>query len=119
MTYRTHSLMSTFYSKYIFPWVCDWALDQPFVASLRRAQLAEVSGEILEIGGGTGLNLTCYPPHVRKITTADPNPGTNKRRRKRKDQAGNEVGQRAMRGEDWPCTADAVDVVVKCGRLCT
>jgi len=37
-----------------------------------------VDGEILEIGVGTGLNLPHYPPHVRKITTADPNPGMNK-----------------------------------------
>jgi hypothetical protein len=68
-----------FYSKHIFPRFYDWLMDKPFWAKHRQAQLASVEGEILEIGVGTGLNLPHYPPHVRKITTADPNPGMNKR----------------------------------------
>ena len=31
-------------------------------------------GRILEIGLGTGLNLPCYPGHVRRITALDVNP---------------------------------------------
>jgi SAM-dependent methyltransferase len=111
--------MSTFYSKYIFPRVCDWALDQPFVASWRRTQLAAVRGEILEIGVGTGLNLPCYPSHVRKITTVEPNPGTNKRRRKRIEQTGIEVDERVIRGEELPFPDDSFDFVVSSFTLCS
>jgi hypothetical protein len=40
--------------------------------------LAEVSGEVLEIGFGTGLNLTHCTKHARRITTVDPNSVWNK-----------------------------------------
>ena len=56
-----------FYSRVIFPWLCDLSLDRPFVAKHRRELLSSVSGETLEIGFGTGLNLPCYPEDVRKI----------------------------------------------------
>lgn len=71
------------YSKHIFPRFYDHLMDKPFWAKYRNEQLASVDGEILEIGVGTGLNLPHYPPHVRKITTADPNPGMNKRLQRR------------------------------------
>jgi protein-L-isoaspartate O-methyltransferase len=80
-----------FYAQVIVPLLCDFGLDRPFVARYRRELLAHASGNILEIGFGTGLNLPCYPPHVRKITTVDPNPGMHRRARKRIKQAGIEV----------------------------
>ena len=64
-----------FYSRTIFPCLCEFAMNQPYVATHRKELLASTSGEILEIGFGTGLNLPHYPDHVRKSTAVDPNPG--------------------------------------------
>ena len=64
-----------FYAQVIVPLLCDFGLDRPFVARYRRELLAHASGNILEIGFGTGLNLPFYAPHVRKVTTVDPNVG--------------------------------------------
>src|SRR6516162_1614164 len=75
-------------SKVIVPLLCDFGLDRPFVARYRRELLAHASGTLLEIGFGTGLNLPCYPPHVRKLTTVDPNAGMYRRARRRIKQAG-------------------------------
>jgi hypothetical protein len=61
-----------FYAEVIVPLLCDLGLDRPFVARYRRELLAHAGGDILEIGFGTGLNLPCYPPHVRKVTAVDP-----------------------------------------------
>ena len=63
-------------------------MDQPFWAKYRREQLAEVEGDILEIGVGTGLNLPHYPEHVKRISTVDPNPGMNKKLQRRIDEVG-------------------------------
>jgi ubiquinone/menaquinone biosynthesis C-methylase UbiE len=41
------------------------------VAALRRRVLREAAQPVLEIGFGTGLNLACYPDHVREITAVD------------------------------------------------
>src|SRR5262249_50868854 len=43
-----------FYAQVIVPLLCDFGLDQPFVARYRRELLADASGTILEIGFGTG-----------------------------------------------------------------
>src|SRR5262249_43439932 len=91
-----------FYSQVIVPILCDVGLDRPFVARHRRELLAHARGNILEIGFGTGLNLPCYPHHVRKVTTVDPNVGMYRRARKRIKQAGIEVDQQVLGGERLP-----------------
>lgn len=107
------------YSKYIFPCLYDPVMDRPFWAKYRREQLAGVDGEILEIGAGTGLNLPHYPPHVRKITTVDPNPGMNKRLRRRSEQTEIEIDQRMIRGESLPFESGGFDCVVSTLTLCS
>src|SRR6516164_11241027 len=91
-----------FYAQVVVPLLCDIGLDRPFVARYRRELLAHASGTILEIGFGTGLNLPCYPPHVRKLTTVDPNVGMYRRARRRIKQAGVEFDQAdCFQGSEW------------------
>ena len=108
-----------FYSRVIFPWLCDLALDKPFVAEHRRQLLSQVSGEILEIGFGTGLNLSCYPKQIRKITVVDPNPGMHGRAQKRIRQADIEVDNRLLSSEELPFEKATFDCVVSTFTLCS
>ncbi len=107
------------YSDHIFPRFYDRAMDRPFWAKYRQEHLAAVTGEILEIGVGTGLNLPHYPPHVRKITTVDPNPGMNKRLQRRLAEARIEVDTRVLRGESLPFSDASFDCVVSTITLCS
>ena len=107
------------YSRLIFPWLCDFALDQPFVAKHRRELLSQVGGETLEIGFGTGLNLLCYPKAVRQITVVDPNPGMHRRAQKRLRQADIEVDKRLLSSEELPFEAATFDCVVSTFTLCS
>ena len=66
-----------FYSRFVFPRLCDCLMGLPRLAKLRREVLASAGGDILEVGFGTGMNLAYYPEHIHKITTVDPNPGMN------------------------------------------
>jgi ubiquinone/menaquinone biosynthesis C-methylase UbiE len=108
-----------FYSRVIVPRLCDFGLDRPLVAKHRRELLAHASGNILELGFGTGLNLSCYPAHVRKLTTVDPNIGMHRRALKRIKRAGIEVDQRVLRGERLPFEDGAFDCVVSTFTLCS
>jgi ubiquinone/menaquinone biosynthesis C-methylase UbiE len=103
----------------IFPWLCDFALDQSFVAKHRRELLSRVGGETLEIGFGTGLNLSCYPKEVRKITVVDPNPGMQSRARMRLQQADIEVDNRLLSSEELPFEEATFDCVVSTFTLCS
>jgi ubiquinone/menaquinone biosynthesis C-methylase UbiE len=108
-----------FYSQVIVPLLCDFGLDRPLVARYRRELLTHAGGNILEIGFGTGLNLTCYPSHVRKLTTVDPNVGMYRRARRRIKQTGIEVDRRVVGGEQLPFADGTFDCVVSTFTLCS
>lgn len=50
--------------------ILDWMMRQ--MNALRPATLAPAEGEVLEVGFGTGLNLTYYPAAVRRVIGIDP-----------------------------------------------
>jgi ubiquinone/menaquinone biosynthesis C-methylase UbiE len=108
-----------FYAQAIVPLLCDFGLDRPFVARYRRELLAPAGGDVLEIGFGTGLNLPCYPPHVRKVTAVDPNAGMYRKARRRIKQAGVEIDRRVLGGERLPFEDGSFDCVVSTFTLCS
>ncbi len=108
-----------FYTKVVFPRLCDLLLNRPLVARHRRGLLAYASGDVLEIGFGTGLNLPFYPEGVRKLTTADPNAGMYSLARRRIKKAKVEVDQRVLSGERLPFDTGTFDCVVSTFTLCS
>jgi len=108
-----------FYSRVIFPRLCDWMMSDPRIAELRHDVLADVTGAILEIGFGTGLNLRHYPEHVRGITAVDPNPGMGRRAQERVAESGIAVDQRTIGSEALPFEEGTFDCVVSTWTLCS
>jgi ubiquinone/menaquinone biosynthesis C-methylase UbiE len=108
-----------FYSRTIFPRLCDFLLNRPFVAKYRRDLLARAHGDVLEIGLGTGLNLPHYSSVVRKLTTVDPNVGMNRLAQGRIKETNIEIDQRLMSGENLPFEDNAFDCVVSTFTLCS
>jgi ubiquinone/menaquinone biosynthesis C-methylase UbiE len=108
-----------FYTKVVFPRLCDLLLSRPLVARHRRELLAQAHGEVLEIGFGTGLNLPFYPEGVRRLTTADPNARMHSLARKRIEQPGIAVDQRVLSGERLPFDDGTFDCVVSTFTLCS
>ncbi len=39
---------------------------------MRQRLLAGAAGQVLEIGAGTGANLSCYGPEVESLTMTEP-----------------------------------------------
>ena len=107
------------YCRHLFPRLCDWVMSDTVMAKLRTEVLADVGGEVLEIGLGTGLNLPHYPSGVRRITTADPNPGMGRIARKRIADSSIAVDQRASGGEKLPFEGGTFDCVVSTWTLCS
>jgi SAM-dependent methyltransferase len=108
-----------FYCNVVFPRLCDWVMDLPQLAAHRRELLADVYGEVLEIGVGSGLNLLYYPEHVRKVTTIDPNAGMSKLLLKRIQQTGKAVDHFVVGAETLPFEGAAFDCVVSTWTLCS
>ncbi|HET6574082.1 MAG TPA: class I SAM-dependent methyltransferase [Fimbriiglobus sp.] len=108
-----------FYTQVVFPRLCDLLLNRPLVARHRRELLAHASGDVLEIGFGTGLNLPHYPEGVRKLTTVDPNAGMDSLARRRIKKSKVEVDQRVLSGERLPFDTGTFDCVVSTFALCS
>jgi ubiquinone/menaquinone biosynthesis C-methylase UbiE len=60
------------YSTHILPRLIDFVLGRREPMEYRRRALQAACGEVLEIGFGTGLNLSCYPGTVARLTVVDP-----------------------------------------------
>jgi ubiquinone/menaquinone biosynthesis C-methylase UbiE len=108
-----------FYSQVVFPRLLDWGMSSPDIEKYRQEVLAEVSGEVLEIGFGTGLNIPHYPKHIQKLTTIDVNPGMNALAQKRIDASGIEVDNQLLNGESLPMPDNTFDSVISTWTLCS
>jgi ubiquinone/menaquinone biosynthesis C-methylase UbiE len=108
-----------FYSRVIFPRLCDLLSNTPIVAKHRSQLLANAFGNALEIGFGTGLNLAHYPESVCKITTVDPNVGMHRIAQKRIKLARIEVDQRVLSSERLPFEDNCFDCAVSTFTLCS
>src|SRR5262245_32428914 len=60
------------YAQIVFPRLMDWLMSGPEFEKLRTSLLSEASGDVLEIGFGTGLNLPHYPARVSSLAAVDP-----------------------------------------------
>ena len=92
--------------------------EQAGLRAMRERLLAEASGDVLEIGGGTGANLPCYGPAVGSLMITEPEPSMLRRlegnvRARRPDA-------KVLRApaEDLPFDDDSFDVAVSTLVLC-
>jgi SAM-dependent methyltransferase len=86
----------------------------------RRARLlAPLSGGVVEIGAGTGLNLRHYPATVADLVLTEPDPGMAARLRRRLEEARPPTRVVEAAADALPIDDDSVDAVVSTMVLCT
>ena len=112
-------MLRRFYSRVIFPRLMDFSLNRPEVAELRKRILAEVTGDTLEIGFGTGLNLPHYPPQISAISALEPNEGMSGLAFRRIRDSQIKVKPLHHDGEDIPVADGSFDSVVSTWTLCS
>ncbi len=109
----------SFYHHYVFPWLLDLAMSSPMLREPRDRALAPARGRILEIGFGTGRNLTHYPPTVRRIEAIDPDPDLDRLSLPRIAHAAIEVDFHHLNAEHLPFEDGRFDTVVSTFTLCS
>lgn len=82
--------------------------------SMRKATAEGLSGEILEIGFGSGLNVDCYPDTIRKVHAIEPSFVGRRLAEPRIAQSPIEIRFDGLRGESLPLEDNSCD-----GALCT
>jgi ubiquinone/menaquinone biosynthesis C-methylase UbiE len=107
------------YSDVIFPYALEWLLGSRQAMDYRRRALSDARGDVLEIGFGTGLNLSCYPPAVSDLTLLDPSKMLPRRVAKRIAAAPMPTKQAFLDAEVLPFTDERFDTVVSTWTMCT
>ena len=108
------------YSRYVLPRLLDFAMrDKPIMR--QRAKVVPLAhGRVLEVGIGSGLNLSFYDKSkVDKVIGLDPSPELNVWARRRASEAGVDVDWLALSGEHIPLDDNSVDSIVITYTMCT
>jgi ubiquinone/menaquinone biosynthesis C-methylase UbiE len=85
----------------------------------RRELLAGAEGDVIEIGGGTGVNLPLYGGGLLSLTVTEPEKPMIVRLQRRIDEVRPETTLLRTRAEDLPFEDDSFDVAVSTLVLCT
>ena len=88
------------------------------LGALRRSLLAAAAGHVLEIGGGTGANLTIYGPEVESLTMTEPETPMVRRLERRVREEASLAKVLRSPAEDLPFEDDTFDVAVSTLVLC-
>jgi ubiquinone/menaquinone biosynthesis C-methylase UbiE len=86
--------------------------------AMRTELLADASGEVLEIGAGTGANLDIYGPKVASLTLTEPEPPMMRRLKRHVATSGLTAMVLRAPAEDLPFEDQSFDVVVSTLVLC-
>lgn len=110
MTVR-HPVFARFYSRFVVP-----GIERRGGTDLRRRNLAGLTGTVVEVGAGDGVNFELYPDTVERIVALEPEPYLRERAARHADER---VELRAEPAEDLPLDDGEVDAVVFSLVLCT
>ncbi len=88
------------------------------LGAFRERLLAGASGDVLEIGGGTGANLPCYGPAVGSLTITEPHAPMLRRLERRAGKQRPSARILRAPAEDLPFNDHSFDVAVSTLVLC-
>lgn len=108
-----------FYDTHILPRLLNVAMNTKALREERQRCLAGVTGTVLEIGFGTGLNLPHYPATVTKVVGVDPSATSAKLAARRRDVSPFPVETVGLSAETIPVADASFDAAVSTFTLCT
>ncbi|WP_051716455.1 class I SAM-dependent methyltransferase [Streptomyces sp. NRRL F-5727] len=111
---KPHPLFARFYARLAGP-----ALERAGIAAHRRRLVAGLSGEVIEIGAGNGLNFPYYPPEVTRLVAVEPEPNLRALARERSGRVPVPVDVCDARAERLPFPDASFDAAVVCLALCS
>ncbi len=107
------------YGKYVLPKLIEAACSQKPMTRLREQYVSSATGDVLEIGIGSGLNLAHYSPDVTSITGLDPAPELTAIAQERAQNVAAPVQILEASGEEIPADDNRYDSLVCTWTLCS
>jgi ubiquinone/menaquinone biosynthesis C-methylase UbiE len=107
------------YAEYVVPRIMDVVMRAGEYTPIRARVAADLSGEVLEVGFGSGLNVAHYPPAVTRVLAVDPAMVGRKLAARRVANSPVPVEYIGLDGQSLPLPADSVDHALTTWTLCT
>ena len=108
-----------FYVDRVLPRITDVALSGKEFDKLRAEVCAGLSGDVVEVGFGSGRNVPHYPSTVERVRAVDPATVGRRLAAKRLARGAVAVEFVGLDGEDLPVEDASVDHVLTTWTLCT
>ena len=108
-----------FYERSVLPHLVNVAMNTAALRDERARCLKDVTGTVLEVGFGTGLNLPHYPPAVTKVVGVDPSATSATLAHKRIAASRFPVEIVGLSAETLPVADESFDSIVSTFTLCT
>jgi ubiquinone/menaquinone biosynthesis C-methylase UbiE len=107
------------YRRFVLPKLINTACAQPPMMALRKRYVPLARGRVLEIGIGSGLNLSFYGAQIESVTGLDPAAELTAMASERARTLGAVVTLLTVSGEDIPADAASFDSIVCTWTLCS
>ncbi len=108
-----------FYDQQVLPRIIDHLCGTPALLALRERVCVDLSGEVVEIGFGSGLNVPHYPPGVRRVAAIEPAELGWKLAAGRVAASSVPVERSGLDGQLLPFGDDSFDAALSTWTLCT
>ncbi len=109
-----------FYEDRVLPYVINLSCGAPPILKQRSKVVPHAEGRVLEVGMGSGINLSFYnPDKVEMVFGLEPSRGMRRKAQANLDKAPVRVEWLDLPGEEVPLDDDSVDTVVLTYTLCT
>ncbi len=108
-----------FYRDEIVPRINNAVMSSGEFSRIRKRVAADLHGDVLEVGFGSGLNVPHYPPAVSRVLAVDPATVGRKLAAKRIAASPAAVEWVGLDGQQIPLESASVDHVLTTWTLCT
>jgi ubiquinone/menaquinone biosynthesis C-methylase UbiE len=108
-----------FYERRIVPRIINTACGSKPLRPLRERVCAGLSGEVVEIGFGSGLNIPHYPAAVKRVAAVEPSDLGWKLAAKRLASASAPIERSGLDGQSLPFDDDTFDTALTTWTMCT
>jgi SAM-dependent methyltransferase len=114
-----HAGVVGFYRNQVLPRITDVALAGRDFDAIRRRVASGLTGDVLEIGFGSGLNVPHYPPGVRRVLAVEPATAGRKLAASRVAGSPVPIGFAGLDGQAVEIDSATIDCVLITWTICT